>query len=141
MFGLSSTLIPNSRSPQGQSGAIVIEQSTTNGRTRKRAHGTREMSAQDIDRDLTRGSMHSHTHIYVHMYIVEKKRGEKEREEGRERQRERECVLFARRLLRLGYFLVAVITRTERCSLTVFLRGRGRNLNMKRGEGNLWTVS
>lgn len=139
MFGLSSTLIPNSRSPQGQSGAIVIEQSTTNGRTRKRAHGTREMSAQDIDRDLTRGSMHSHTHIYVHMYIVEKKRGEKEREEGRER--ERESVLFARRLLRLGYFLVAVITRTERCSLTVFLRGRGRNLNMKRGEGNLWTVS
>lgn len=139
MFGLSSTLIPNSRSPQVQSGAIVIEQSTTNGRTRKRAHGTREMSAQDIDRDLTRGSMHSHTHIYVHMYIVEKKRGEKEREEGRER--ERESVLFARRLLRLGYFLVAVITRTERCSLTVFLRGRGRNLNMKRGEGNLWTVS
>lgn len=139
MFGLSSTLIPNSRSPQGQSGAIVIEQSTTNGRTRKRAHGTREMSAQDIDRDLTRGSMHSHTHIYVHMYIVEKKRGEKKREEGRKR--ERESVLFARRLLWLGYFLVAVITRTERCSLTVFLRGRGRNLNMKRGEGNLWTVS
>lgn len=140
MFGLSSTLIPNSRSPQGQSGAIVIEQSTTNGRTRKRAHGTREMSAQDIDRDLTRGSMHSHTHTYMYICIyVEKKRGEKKREEGRKR--ERESVLFARRLLRLGYFLVAVITRTERCSLTVFLRGRGCNLNMKREEGNLWTVS
>lgn len=138
MFGLSSTLIPNSRSPQGQSGAIVIEQSTTNGRTRKRAHGTREMSAQDIDRDLTRGSVHSHTHIYVHMYIC----GEEERrKEKGGRKRERESVLFARRLLWLGYFLVAVITRTERCSLTVFLRGRGRNLNMKRGEGNLWTVS
>lgn len=94
MFGLSSTLIPNSRSPQGQSGAIVIEQSTTNGRTRKRAHGTREMSAQDIDRDLTRGSVHSHTHTYMYICIyVEKKRGEKEREEGRERQRERVCFI------------------------------------------------
>lgn len=65
MFGLSCTLIPREslRSPRGQSSAIVIVQSTTNGRTRKRAHGTREMSARDIDRDLTRGSMRAHVHI------------------------------------------------------------------------------
>lgn len=97
MFGLSSTLIPNSRSPQGQSGAIVIEQSTTNGRTRKRAHGTREMSAQDIDRDLTRGSVHSHTHIYVHMYIC----GEEERRKGKGGgKRERESLFYSHE----GYF-------------------------------------
>lgn len=92
MFGLSSTLIPNSRSPQGQSGAIVIEQSTTNGRTRKRAHGTREMSAQDIDRDLTRGSMRAHTHR--HIYVLEKKR-----EEEKEKKKGGRSVSFARRSL------------------------------------------
>lgn len=91
MFGLSSTLIPNSRSPQGQSGAIVIEQSTTNGRTRKRAHGTREMSAQDIDRDLTRGSMRAHTHRQTYICT-----GEEERRRKREEERGEVCFIHTK---------------------------------------------